>query len=87
MMNGLLLMVLYMKDLKLLVLPENNIYEERLKSVLDELAEPDDEYETIDGILCALYNFFLELDYQEADLIQHDITKLRGAIESFYDNL
>lgn len=73
-----------MKDLKLLKFPNQNINHERLLSVLIALDSPDEEYETIDGVLCALYNFVIGLE--GSGFIAHDIIKLRGAIAEFYDN-
>lgn len=80
-------MVLYMKDLKLLDFPEMDINQERLKSILASIESPEDEYNTLDAILCEIMNFLSELEGDEVVMMCHDIQKLRGALEAFYDVL
>ena len=74
----------FMRDLKLLVFPDNNINQERLTAVIRDIAESDYPLTVIDGVLCALYDHFGSLD--DASMICHDIQKLRGSIEAFYED-
>lgn len=74
-----------MGDLRLLKFPSNNINEERLKSILESLEAAEDEYNTIDGLLVALINFFDELEGDTPQLMIYDLIQLRGSLESFYE--
>ncbi len=76
-----------MKKLKLLSFPNNDINYERLKSVLNALECPEDEFDTLDAVLVSLINFFDGMEGIDAILIGHDLIKIRGAIASFYENI
>ena len=77
-------MVLFMKDLKLLQFPEMDINQERLKGVLASINSPDEEYNTLDAILCEIIDFLSTLEGDEPVMMCHDIQKLRGSLETFY---
>jgi hypothetical protein len=55
----------------------------RIEQALLSMDNDGDEYEALEIILVSLINFFSELENSE--MILHDLVKLRGSIEGFYD--
>ena len=76
-----------MKDnLTLLKFPniKEDLNQYRIEQALLSMSSEDDEYEALETILVSMTNFFSDLHGSE--MIVHDIQKLRGSIEGFYDD-
>lgn len=75
-----------MKDkLKLLKFPKTKQKNSRetIYLVLQKLENANNELEALEEILCGLIDFFSVLE--DSEMIIHDLNKMRGAIEVFYE--
>jgi len=75
-----------MKDnLTLLKFPEvkDDLNKYRIEQALSSLLNAECEYEAADQILVGLYDFLSGLT--DTELMLHDITKLRGSLEEYYE--
>jgi hypothetical protein len=73
-----------MAKLTLLDFPDtkDHLTRNRIELALKALNNPDMEYELVDEVLVALYNYFETLE--GSDMILNDLNKMRGACEGFY---
>lgn len=71
--------------LQLLSFPDikEDLNKYRIEQALLSLDSANCEYEAVDQILCGLYDFLSTLTGTE--LMLYDITKLRGALEEYYE--
>lgn len=80
-------MVTYMRvDLRLIKsgLDEKSLAYNRISSALSVMENSNNQYQSIDGILTALYNFINDFNDQEAEAVLEYLTLVRYLLEEFY---